>query len=277
VIALRERVSVAPESTIIGTNDLRSFISFAIAAFPALAAAAFDKKKLAKDLSLTARQILFFIIPISVAMILLRAQLVRVILGAGKFDWEDTVLTFQVLGIFSLSLCAQSLVPLLARTFYAMHDTRTPFYIALVSEAVNILTVILLIGRYKIMALALAFSLASIVQMILLLFVLRTKFENLDDKKILLSLVKISAASFLAGIGIQLMKYLVVSLIPIDTFIGVFTQLSVAGLTGAIIFFGVCYILKSPEFLEFQRSFTSRIFRSKQGIVEDTSEVSGIT
>jgi putative peptidoglycan lipid II flippase len=252
--------------------------SFAIAVFPVLSAVYAQKNydSFINNFSKTFRQILFFIIPISVAMILLRAQLVRVILGAGKFDWEDTVLTFQVLGIFSLSLCAQSLVPLLARTFYAMHDTRTPFYIALVSEAVNILTVILLIGRYKIMALALAFSLASIVQMILLLFVLRTKFENLDDKKILLSLVKISAASFLAGIGIQLMKYLVVSLIPIDTFIGVFTQLSVAGLTGAIIFFGVCYILKSPEFLEFQRSFTSRIFRSKSGIVEDTSEVSGI-
>jgi putative peptidoglycan lipid II flippase len=252
--------------------------SFAIAVFPVLSAVYAQKNydSFINNFSKTFRQILFFIIPISVAMILLRAQLVRVILGAGKFDWEDTVLTFQVLGIFSLSLCAQSLVPLLARTFYAMHDTRTPFYIALVSEAVNILTVILLIGRYKIMALALAFSLASIVQMILLLFVLRTKFENLDDKKILLSLVKISAACFLAGIGIQLMKYLVVSLIPIDTFIGVFTQLSVAGLTGAIIFFGVCYILKSPEFLEFQRSFTSRIFRSKSGIVEDTSEVSGI-
>ena len=253
--------------------------SFAIAVFPVLSAvyAKKDRDSFIKNFSKTFRQILFFIIPISVAMILLRAQLVRVILGAGKFDWEDTVLTFQVLGIFSLSLCAQSLVPLLARAFYAMHDTRTPFYIALVSEAVNILAVILLIGKYKIMALAVAFSLAATVQMIILLFVLRLRFENLDDKKILFSLIKISAASILAGIGIQIVKYLAASLIQLDTFIGVFTQLSLSGLAGAAIFFAVCYFLKSPEFLEFQRAFTSRIFKGKQGIVEDTSEVSGLT
>jgi putative peptidoglycan lipid II flippase len=252
--------------------------SFAIAVFPVLSSVYAQKNHelFIKNFSKTFRQILFFMIPISVTIVLLRAQLVRVVLGAGKFDWEDTVMTFQVLGIFSLSLIAQSLIPLLARTFYAMHDTRTPFYIALVSEAVNILTVIIFIGQYKIMALAMAFSLAAIVQMILLLFVLRTRFENLDDKKIIQSLLKISIASIAAGIGMQLVKHLVTDFVNIDTFVGIFAQFLLSGLVGGAIFFLVCYLLKSSEFLEFQRAFTSRIFRSKEVIVEDTSEVNGI-
>ncbi|MDQ1284266.1 MAG: putative lipid flippase MurJ, partial [Patescibacteria group bacterium] len=171
--------------------------SFAIAVFPTLSAfhAKKDDQGFIEAFSKTFRQILFFVIPASVFILLLRAQLVRVILGAGKFDWEDTVLTFQVLGIFSLSLFAQCLVPLLARSFYSLHDTKTPFYIALAAEAVNILAVFLLIGKFQILGLAMAFSLASLVQMSLLLFALRTRFETLDDKMIIQSVVKIAAAS----------------------------------------------------------------------------------
>jgi putative peptidoglycan lipid II flippase len=252
--------------------------SFAIAVFPNLSAfhAQGDKDSFVRDFSKTMRQILFFIIPISVGIVLLRAQLVRVALGHGKFDWDATVLTFQVLAIFALSLFAQCLVPLLARTFYAMHDTRTPFYVALVSEAVNIIAVITLIGKYQIMALAMAFSLAATVQMILLLFLLRTKFENLDDKNIIRTIVKISFASILAGVGIQITKYITVSFMSLNTFIGIFFQLLAAGLVGVAIFSLVSYLLKLEEFLEFQRAFTKRIFKSRKNVTEDTSEVSGI-
>lgn len=252
--------------------------SFAIAVFPNLSAmhAKGDKENFVKDFSKTMRQILFFIIPITIGILLLRAQIVRVALGHGKFDWDSTVLTFQVLAIFTLSLFAQCLVPLLARTFYAMHDTRTPFYVALVSEAVNIIIVISFIAKYQIMALAMAFSLAATVQMILLLFLLRTKFDNLDDKNIIRTVIKISFASILAGIGIQITKYIIASAISIDTFIGIFIQLAASGLVGVVIFSLVSYLFKLEEFMEFQRAFTKRIFKSRKSITEDTSEVSGI-
>jgi putative peptidoglycan lipid II flippase len=193
--------------------------SFAIAVFPTLSAQFHkNKKDFVATFSQTFRQILFFIIPISVFMLLLRAQIVRVVLGAGKFDWEDTTLTFQCLGIFVLSLFAQSLVPLLARSFYAMQNTKTPFYIALASEAVNILAVVFLIGKYQILSLAIAFSLASLIQMFLLLFILRSHFPSLDDRRIFASLGKISGATFLAGITIQISKNLVALMVNLDTF-----------------------------------------------------------
>ena len=254
-------------------------VSFAIAVFPTLSAlfSKNENKKFIVSFSETFRQILFFIIPLSAFILLLRAQIVRVVLGAGKFDWEDTVLTFQCLGIFSLSLFAQSLVPLLARSFYAMHNTKTPFYIALVSEVVNILAVVLLIGKYNILALAIAFSLAAITQMLLLLFALRLRFENLDDKKIIISTGKIALATLCSGAIMQGIKYLAVNFVNMDTFWGVFTQLSASAIFGALVYFAISHLVKLEEYHVFKMSITKRIFKKEKIVLtEDTGEVSGI-
>ena len=253
-------------------------ISFSIAVFPALSAFAAkgDKKNFVKSFSETFRQILFFVIPFSVFMLVLRAQIVRVVLGAGKFNWHDTILTFQCLGILVFSLFAQSAVQLLARAFYAMQDTKTPFYIAVVTEAVNILTVILLINKVQILGLAIAFSLSSVVQMLLLLFFLRSRFDNLDDKNIIKSVLRIALASFAAGLGIQGAKILVASVVNLNTFLAVFAQLTISSLVGFLIFVGISYALKLEELMLFKESIARKFFRGKQVILESTDEVSGI-
>lgn len=253
-------------------------ISFAIAVFPVLStfAAKGEKENFVKTFSKTFRQIMFFVIPLSIFMIVLRAQIVRVVLGAGKFDWNDTILTFQCLGILAFSLFAQSAVQLLARAFYALQDTKTPFYVALVTEAISIATVVLLIGRFQVLGLVIAFSLASIVQMLLLLFMLRSRFDNLDDKNIIVSVFKIALASMAAGVGMQIMKYGVAKMVDMDTFLGVFLQLIIAAFTGFVIFVIVSYFLKLEEFFVFKNSFTRKIFGVKQDIQESASQVGGM-
>ncbi len=252
--------------------------SFAIAVFPTLSALHAKKdNKFIEAFSETFRQILFFIIPVSVFLFLLRAQIVRVVLGAGKFDWEDTTLTFQCLGIFAASLFAQSLVPLLARSFYSMHNTKTPFYIALISEVVNILAVITLIGKYKVLGLAIAFSLSSLVQMFLLLFILRSRLGSLDDRRIINSVLKISLAAFFGGVFVQIFKFLVSKAANLDTFLGVFAQLSISAAAGLGIFLLVCHLVKLEEYIRFKNSLSRRIFRNKKlALQEDTSDVSGM-
>ncbi len=254
-------------------------ISFAMAVFPTLSSLFAQKKneEFINAFSETFRQIIFFVIPISVLMLLLRAQIVRVVFGAGKFDWEDTILTFQCLGIFSLSLFAQSVTPLLARAFYAMHNTKTPFYIALVSEGVNILAVVLLIGKYQILSLAIAFSLAAVVQMFLLLFALRMEFENLDDRRIIISVGKVVTATFFAGLSVQLFKYLMSGLVDLERFIGVFSQLVISSMAGVAVFILVAHLLRMEEYIYLKGSLNRRLFRKKQLILEeDTGEISGI-
>jgi putative peptidoglycan lipid II flippase len=253
-------------------------ISFSIAVFPTLShfAAKKEDANFIMSFSQTFRQILFFVIPASVFILLLRAQLVRVILGTGKFDWEDTRLTFACLGILSASLFAQSVIPLLARSFYAIHDTKTPFYIAIASETVNIGTVLLLINKYQILSLAIAFSLASIVQMMLLLFWLRMRYDNLDDKNIISTVIKIALATIGSGVGIQAAKYFIGQAVDMDTFLGVFGQFTISAIVGVLIFACICYAMKLEEFMNFKNSLSKRLFRGKKDIIEDTGEVSGI-
>ena len=253
-------------------------VSFSIAAFPTLSAfwATNEKNKFANTFAETFCQIMFFIIPLSILILLLRAQIVRVTLGAGKFDWEDTILTYECLKYFTLSLFAQSVLPLLTRSFYAIHNTKTPFYIAIFSEIINIGAVLLLIGKYGIQGLAMAFSLTSLVQMILLFFALRSKFDDLGDKKIVSSIGKIALAAIFSGIVVQLSKYAVASFVNMETFLGVFSQLIISGALGILVFLILCHILQLEEYLSFKKSLTKRIFKDKKAITENTGEVSGV-
>jgi len=89
-------------------NNLQYFpvgiigISFAIAAFPALSELAAKQKKdtMVNELIRTARQILFFILPMSILFLVLRAQIVRTVFGSGAFDWNDTIMTADTLAFF---------------------------------------------------------------------------------------------------------------------------------------------------------------------------------
>lgn len=253
-------------------------ISFAIAVFPTLSSYAANKKKeeFISAFSHTFRQILFFIIPASIFIYVLRAQTVRLALGSGKFDWNDTIATFQVLGLLSVSLLAQALLPLLTRAFYALQNTKTPLYIAFISEAVNLFMVALLIKKYSIFGLAIAFSFSSFVNMFLLMFCLRKKLSGIDGKNILDSTLRILAASLIGGGVAQVMKYVVGTQGELDTFFAVFRQFFIAGIFGLGAFLLASYYLKIKEFFQFKDSITRKIFGVKKVIEEDTGEVTGI-
>ncbi len=253
-------------------------ISFAIAAFPTLSThyAKNEEKEFINVFSKTLRQILFFVIPFSVLIYVLRAQIVRVILGSGNFDWEDTILTFNTLGILALSLFAQSLIPLLARAFYAICNTKTPFYVALFSEAINIALVVWLIGEYKILGLAIAFSVSSLVNMLLLVVLLGKKFHYLKEINSKQTILKIILASLLAGLAAQIGKILVGTRGELDTFLEILVQLILAGGLGFGIFAISCYFLKVEEFFSFANSIGRKIFRSKKYINESTTDVTGL-
>lgn len=265
-------------------NNLQSFpvgifgISFAIAAFPAMSASAFDKKNLVKDISSTTRQILFFIIPATIILLALRAQIIRVIFGTGQFDWQDTVLTINTLGFFSLSLFAQGLTPLLVRAFYARHDAKTPFFIGLVVALANIFLSIWLSRRLGVAGLALAFSLASIINLILLWLWLNLEIGRIDELKIFISTVKFSLAALAGGLAVQGVKLLIGTEIDMTRLWGVLTQGLVAGLVGILIYLLVCWILRSEELLDFWSALKRRWPAKKIEKIEasDQGEARGI-
>lgn len=236
-------------------NNLQSFpinvfgVSLAIAAFPLMSSAFAEenKEKFVVHFSVTLRRVLFLIIPASVLILLLRAQIVRVILGTGAFDWEDTYLTAQTLGYFSLSLFAQSLIPMLARSFYAHQDTKTPVKISIFALIINIAGSIILGAKMGVTGLALSFSLSNLINMALLLGVLRLKMGYLDDKKIIQSTSRIILASAVMGLIVWLAKRFIVLGVDMHTFVGVLLQGLVAGFIGIFVYLLIALVFRFDE------------------------------
>jgi putative peptidoglycan lipid II flippase len=238
-------------------NNLQSFpvglfgISYAIAAFPTLAAVAFKREELVARFSETFRNILFFIVPATILLISLRAQITRVILGTGQFDWHDTVLTIDALGFFAISLFAQATLPLMVRVFYARHDAKTPFFVGLTSAVANVIIALYLSRRFGVAGLALAFSLVNILYFILLWIALKLEIKYLDEKRIILSVSRFTAGAVAAALTMQGAKLAVWPLINMTKFWGVLAQGLGAGIAGLAAYLIVCALLKSEEFYAF--------------------------
>ncbi|MFH0951667.1 MAG: murein biosynthesis integral membrane protein MurJ [Patescibacteria group bacterium] len=236
-------------------NNLQSFpisvfgVSLAIAAFPLMSQAFADRdnEKFVIQFSVAFRRVLFLIIPTSVFILLLRAQIVRVVLGAGAFDWEDTYLTAQALGYFSLSLFAQSLIPTLSRSFYALQNTLTPVKVSALSVGLNVVLSLVLVKYYGVIGLALAFSVASIVNMLLLLVLLRRRFGDLDDRKIIQSVGRIMLASLIAGIVTWISLRVIALGVDMRTFVGITIQGSLAGLAGLVSYIIIALVFRFDE------------------------------
>lgn len=115
-------------------------VSFSVAAFPTLSLAFSkkDKEKFNQTFSSTFYKILFLIIPLSFLLFLLREQFVKIILKVGEFSLADARLTAACLGMFCLGIFAQSLALLIAKAFYAMHNTKIPAFASVASMFVNI-------------------------------------------------------------------------------------------------------------------------------------------
>jgi putative peptidoglycan lipid II flippase len=246
-------------------NNLQSLpigmfgISFAVAAFPTLSSAAANRERLVENFSSVFRQILFFIVPSTVLLLALRAQVVRVVFGAGQFDWQDTILTIDTLSFFVLSLFAQASIPLLIRVFYARHDSKTPFYIGLVSVVVNILLARYFAGYFGVVGLALAFSLAHILNFMLLWLSLKWRLGSLDEFRILVSAVKFSAAGMACGAAVQGVEHLILPYVDMTRFWGVLLQGSAAGISGIAVYIAFCSLFQSEELEAFWNSFKQKI------------------
>ncbi|MEK7116500.1 MAG: murein biosynthesis integral membrane protein MurJ [Patescibacteria group bacterium] len=250
-------------------TNLQSFpvgligVSFAIAAFPLFTAAASrnDRSEFHRTFDSAARKIMFFILPATALFILLRAQIVRLALGAGVFDWNDTIRTATVLGIFIVSLLGQSIVPLLARAFYAYQNTMTPLWIGIVSDVVNVGLAFALRGSYGIVGLAIAFSVATYVNAILLFFAFERRYGRFEKRPFLVSFVKsAAAATAIVLVGYPVRQW-IGTLFPLRTFWQVAVQAGAAGTVGLAAFVFVAWLVKSPELRELHISINRRLFR----------------
>lgn len=160
-------------------------------------------------------QMLYLVLPISVLLLILRIPIVRLIYGATRFDWDATVLTGRTLAFFSVSIFAQSLILLVSRGFYALHDTRIPLIVGAITTAVMIglSWASIFIYNFGIMGVAFSLSFAAILNLIISFILLDIKtggFRKLEFSfflsKIFLAAIFMAAALY---IPIKLLDQLV--------------------------------------------------------------------
>ena len=223
--------------------------SFATAVFPTLTTAIAEKnyKKYQFYFTRSVRTIAYLLIPFSVIFILLRAQIIRLILGAGQFEWSDTKATALTLGYFSLSLIAQGLIPLLTRAFFAHKDTKTPMYISIFTAIVSVILGYTLSNKMGVAGLALAFTIGSYFNA-LILYIAMKKLQGFSfDTTIFISVLKIIISSVVMGLVIWFSNHQLVKVVDMQTFFGVLEQTLISSILGAAVYLGLTSLFKSEE------------------------------
>lgn len=178
--------------------------AIAQAAFPVLSR---ERERLAEfkaTLVTSFNQMLYLVLPIAVLLIVLRIPIVRLIYGAGEFDWAATVLTGKMLALFSVAIFAQALTYLISRGFYALHDTKTPLVVGTCTTLFMLLLggIMVMHFHFGIESIAIAYSLASILNFLVLTIFLDRRTQGFQRSTLFYPAGKIFLASFFTGIAL---------------------------------------------------------------------------
>lgn len=176
----------------------------ATAAFPTFAEkeALGQRGELAAILSSTMRAILALSVPAAVGLIALRVPLIRLLLERGAFDERSTQAVAFALTFFAVGLVAHSLLEVISRAFYALHDTWTPVAVGIAAMALNVMLSLLLMGPLRHGGLALANTLATTVEMAVLIGLLRRRLGELRLSPLADTLGRSGLASLVMGAAI---------------------------------------------------------------------------
>ena len=212
-----------------------------------------DNAGLRRDFALGLRYIVLLMLPASALFVALAQPMVGV-LAFGNFGAHDAAVTADVLQAFALSLVPFSLYLYALRAFYAQQDTKTPFFLNLFENAVNVVLAVLLISPLGVQGLALAWSGAYTVAAVATLIVVVRRIGTLRD-------AGLGAATARAAVATVV---LVLVAAPIAAAIGhsspgqALVATLVAGAAGAAVYFGILLALRSEDVFSLLATFRQR-------------------
>lgn len=214
--------------------------AIAIVVFPTLAEYfnAGRIKEMVQTAMNTLRIIWWLTIPTAALLILLGRPAITVFLERGAFTAESTALVYSVLVFFSLRVVSEATLEILARLFYAQHNTRTPMFVALLWLAVAVGLSYLLVDIVGLGGLALASSVAFTVQVIVLYILLRRKLGDMGDRISLLSLGRAAVAT----LGMSAVVWLIMLVVA-----NPWVQLIIGGGLGVVVYLVLSQLLGGRE------------------------------
>lgn len=262
-------------------------VSYSVAAFPTLARL-YSKNQMdlfVRQVLVAVRHIVFWSLPITVLFIVLRAQIVRSILGAGMFDWDDTKLTAAALAVFAASVVAQSLTLLFVRGYYAAGKTKIPVLVNVASALLIISLAYILntaflgssmikyfleallriedIDGSNMLALPLAYSTGMIVNVLVLWGLFKRDFGigACEDLK------KTFRHSLYGAVMMGVVAYHLLDMLDdvfdLETFWGIFLQGALSGIGGILFGFMLLKAMQNEEVEEIQKALGHKFWRTK--------------
>ena len=265
-------------------------VSYSMAAFPTLSLLVEEKGRFLREFSLAAKQIIFWSMPAIVLFIILRAQIVRVVLGAGLFDWEATRLTAAVLSLLAISIASQSLVLLFTRAFYAVKKTYQALVINLICAVFTVVLAFVFLELFKnvqtrlffeaifrirdlpatlLITLPLASSLGSILNCLLYWYMFKKEFD-VSGLGLSKTFSQITLASIIMGVVAYFFLTIFGKVFNLDTFAGILLQGLLSGTLGIASGVGVLWVLGNEELKAITGTLRTKFWKTKVVISEET-------
>ena len=261
-------------------------VSYSSAAFPLLSRlfSSGDRAKFIEQMVASAKHIIFWSTPAMVLLVVLRAQVVRVVLGSGQFNWTDTRLTAAALAVFTLSVVPQCLVLLFVRAFYSGGKTTKPLLINVVSSILIVALGYALVKLFYlwpmfsyffeslfkiqdlqgsvVLMLALAYSIGVTINMVVHWVAFQSEFGSFS-KPVLATAFQSLSASVIMGFVAYRFLDVFDNIFNIDTLYGIFMQGLCSGLIGIAVGVIILKILKSVELEDVWKTLHAKIWRRK--------------
>ncbi|MBN1993489.1 MAG: polysaccharide biosynthesis C-terminal domain-containing protein [Anaerolineae bacterium] len=192
-----------------------------------------DEPALKRDFSLAVRIAAFFLIPATVALMVLSQPIVQLLYERGAFVAQDTTMTASALGFYALGLVPQAIVFIAVRLFLARKESYLILFTVVTGAVIHVLFSATLIKFMNHLAVALATSMDAFVMALVSLWFLNRKLGSLRERILWIALAKISLAALSMGLGLYLTLILLSSLplillVAISVFIGTISYLLVA-------------------------------------------------
>ena len=236
-------------------SDLYSFplgvvvVPLGVAAFPVFVSAlGRNKRELAEVFLRTIRQLLFVIIPVTALALVLRAQVVRLTLGYGKFGWEETILTIDTLTFLLLGLVFQAVLVILLRAYFALEDAKTPLAVLVAGTGIIVLSALWFRNFMGVAGLALGLSLGIIFETIILFMIFARRVKMPRASELLRSAVIFILSALVAGLAARGVLYFAADYFVTTREVwGLAVQAVLATIVGGAVYLFITWLLKVPE------------------------------
>lgn len=257
-------------------------LSYGTAVFPLLSRFVAEKNE-EEFLRLTgqvARQVMLWSMIATALLIVFRAHIVRMVLGAGAFGWVDTMLASASLACFAFGLIALAQMQVFTRACYALNDVRGPFIASVLGGIISIGSAYVLqhamttsssviavfetifrledVRMARVLALPLGYSCGVIVAALFMMLRLRSRMRGVGSMRLTRSTLEhFAGAISLVAVSVLVLR-VTAPFFPLETLLQVVLHAGISAIIGIAAALGILVWLENAEVLDMRRAVRSR-------------------